>query len=257
MIELAFISKLSKAKQKKSFQTWNKKSHSFIFSKLIIMIMVLVPIFQLSHAAEVTLAWDSSDQASGYILYYGLESRTYENMIDVSNNLQHTVTNLRENQLYYFAVRAYNEFGESEFSDVIFTKTGVNIAPVPSILANGFAGTVSIRQGTPISINVALDSADYAGEEADCWVFAKTPDGEWYYFDYSFSQWRYASSLDNISSSYQGVLGDVDHLEISVIDTSNLFEGEYHFYFAIDMIMNESLDYDELYYDTVRIILTP
>ena len=131
MIEVEFISKLSKAKQKQSFQPYNKKSHLFIFFQLILVITAVFSISQISHAAEVNLAWDSSDQATGYILYYGLESRNYEYMIDVGDNVQHTVTNLSENQLYYFAVTSYNESGESEFSGEISYQTAVNIGNEP------------------------------------------------------------------------------------------------------------------------------
>ncbi len=61
---------------------------------------------------------------------------------------------------------------------------------------------MSIRQGTPISIKVELDSADYSGEEAEWWVLVMIPDGEWYYFDYPLSQWRYAGSLNNPDNGF-------------------------------------------------------
>ena len=79
MIKSEFISELSKAKQKKSFQLWNNKSYYILFLQLTTIILALISTSLLSHAKEVTLAWDSSNQASGYILYYGLKSRSYEN----------------------------------------------------------------------------------------------------------------------------------------------------------------------------------
>lgn len=536
MIEVGLISDLSKAKQKNSFQQWKSKSHPSLFSQLILILTALLSITGLSYAAEVTLAWNSSNQASGYILYYGLESRTYENMIDVGDNLQHTVTNLNENQRYYFAVSAYNDFDESEYSDEISYRTDVNTGneppiadagadqsadeadtvildgsyssdpddgiatyqweqiegtvvelsdasaiepslicpavgsngdtlvfrltvtdysgvtasdtvkiyvngeaetpqnnqgadycdsssqitnevgignvtlgqfsnssttsatgysdftsevikvekggksyqvslsteqenltewkywrvwadlnhdgdfddsgeklleyskkdtiiglitfptaalegdtrlrismglqfppppcgyiyngevedytlrivgqetteeeqptsgggeqptsgggvdvnddPVPTILANGSsAGLVFSKRDTPTSIKLGLDSADYYGEKADWYLLVKTPTGEWYYFDYSFSQWRYAGSRANISTTHQGPLFDLAPTDICVVDISNLSGGKYGiytFYFGVDLVLDGSLDMDAWHSDSVRVYL--
>jgi hypothetical protein len=75
-------------------------------------------IFSPRHAlsAEVTVRWDSSVQATGYKLHYGIEKRSYDFIEDVGPSLQHTVTDLNDNQKYYFAVTAYNDYGESTFS---------------------------------------------------------------------------------------------------------------------------------------------
>ena len=81
-------------------------------------------------AAEVTLQWDPSTQATGYKLYYGFESNSYEYVIDVEHNLQHTVSDLNDNQLYYFAVSAYNENGESGLSEEIFYNPEPNKPPI-------------------------------------------------------------------------------------------------------------------------------
>jgi hypothetical protein len=125
--------------------------------------------------------------------------------------------------------------------------------PIPDIEANGSDCPLSDPYMKTLSIAVALDAGDYAGTPADWWVLATAPTGEWYYYDYPFLQWRYAGSLDNVSTSYQGALNDIAPLEILTMDPDDLPEGKYVFYFGVDTIMNGSIDYDEVYYDSVEV----
>ena len=76
---------------------------------------------QLSHSADLTLAWDHNDQVSvtGYYVYYGLESGNYAAKIDAGSEPQYTIVDLDDLESYYIAVTAYNEFGESDFSEEI------------------------------------------------------------------------------------------------------------------------------------------
>lgn len=62
----------------------------------IVMLVTLCAIFSApcAHAADVTLAWDKSDGAAGYKIYYGTTSRTYTTVIDVKNVLTYTITDL-------------------------------------------------------------------------------------------------------------------------------------------------------------------
>jgi hypothetical protein len=70
---------------------------------------------------EATFAWEVSDGATGYKLYYGFESRQYEFVIDNWRFTQATVANLDDDRTYYFAVTAYNDYGESDFSkEIVF-----------------------------------------------------------------------------------------------------------------------------------------
>ena len=75
----------------------------------------------LSHSADLTLAWDHNDQVSvtGYYVYYGLESGNYTAKIDAGSEPQYTLIDLDDLKSYYIAVTAYNEFGESDFSEEI------------------------------------------------------------------------------------------------------------------------------------------
>ncbi len=73
-------------------------------------------------AGSLTLAWDPSSDPTvvGYRLYQGLQPQDFTNVVDVSSNLQVTVSNLVPGVTYFFAVTAYDSTGlESAFSGVI------------------------------------------------------------------------------------------------------------------------------------------
>jgi hypothetical protein len=101
---------------------------SFVLFAFLIIIKFSCPTFAI--AAPLTLQWDPSAQAAGYKLHYGLESNSYEFVIDVGPNLQHTLSDLNENQVYYFAVTAYNENGESGFSQEVSFNSVQNKPPI-------------------------------------------------------------------------------------------------------------------------------
>jgi len=70
---------------------------------------------------QVTLAWDRNPehQVTDYFLYYGPESRKYDNIRSAGNNTQITVNNMVIGQTYFFAVTAVIE---SDYSDEISYK---------------------------------------------------------------------------------------------------------------------------------------
>jgi len=84
--------------------------------RLLLMTFIIASNWQPTHAVEVSLAWDSSNEAMGYKIYYGFESRNYPFVVDLGLWAQCTISDLNYGQMYYFAVTAYNEFGESDFS---------------------------------------------------------------------------------------------------------------------------------------------
>ncbi|MHB8893999.1 MAG: choice-of-anchor D domain-containing protein [Candidatus Geothermincolia bacterium] len=111
-------------------------------------------------AGSVVLAWDANTEpdVSGYKLYYGTASGTYGTPINVLNVLTYTVLNLTDGQTYYFAVTAYDTFGnESGYSnEVIYTVPGV---PEMNLVGN----SISIVDGdtTPS----ATDFTDFGGAD--------------------------------------------------------------------------------------------
>jgi len=81
------------------------------------LVAILTLVFhQSAFASRITLAWDPSTGATGYRVYLGRASGTYEATIDVGNTRTCALTNLSPGQRYFFAVTARNAFGESGLS---------------------------------------------------------------------------------------------------------------------------------------------
>lgn len=70
---------------------------------------------------QVTLHWSKVDDALGYKIYHGTESRTYS-AIRTEAGVSCTVTELNNGTTYYFAVSAMNPGGESPYSNEISAK---------------------------------------------------------------------------------------------------------------------------------------
>lgn len=72
---------------------------------------------------EITLEWDANapgDQVIGYRIHYGIESRQYIVHQEVYLGSTYcTITNLVPDVTYYFAVTAYNAYGESNYSNEV------------------------------------------------------------------------------------------------------------------------------------------
>jgi hypothetical protein len=68
--------------------------------------------------ASKSLSWTAVPDPSveGYKLYWGTTSHVYESNVDVGPNVSHTLSGLRPNTEYFFAVSAYNSGGESALS---------------------------------------------------------------------------------------------------------------------------------------------
>ncbi|MCO5052448.1 MAG: Ig-like domain-containing protein [Verrucomicrobiae bacterium] len=106
----------------------SRKTWSVFFSCL--SLFVLIP---AAPAADVTLAWDASPDATvvGYRVYYGSVSGNYTNFIQVGNVTTAIVPNLRAGNRYYFAATANDSDDlESPFSNEVgYTVPSVNQPP--------------------------------------------------------------------------------------------------------------------------------
>jgi len=84
---------------------------------------VLVAAFLLlstvARAESITLAWDPSQGAGGYVLHYGTASGVYTFSVDVGSQTTYTVGGLAAGTHYYFAVDAYSIFGTSDLSNEV------------------------------------------------------------------------------------------------------------------------------------------
>ena len=73
----------------------------------------------LAHGASLKIAWTANTEpdVTGYKVHYGLASGAYISHLDVGNTVSWTVPGLQDAKTYYFAVTAYDSFGnESGYS---------------------------------------------------------------------------------------------------------------------------------------------
>jgi hypothetical protein len=135
---------------------------------------------------------------------------------------------------YIFAEMEYNPYW------------GTTTIPVPDIKANGSDGPVTIPQGDLLTVTVSLDPGNHDGEDADWWVVAGTPFGLfWYTLDLGWVR------SDAPICVYGGPLFNLSPYDI--LNTTGLSIGTYTFYFGVDMVMNGSLDMNQIYYDSVDV----
>ena len=75
----------------------------------------------LIKSSSAIVSWDknSEDSVIGYKIHYGNASGNYTKVIDVSNSLKGTISNLENDKIYFVAVSAYSNETESELSDEI------------------------------------------------------------------------------------------------------------------------------------------
>ena len=70
---------------------------------------------------QITFTWDASEDATGYKIYYGSESRTYSSYVDVGNVTTYTMTIPVGS--YFFAATAYASTSagvlESDYSNEV------------------------------------------------------------------------------------------------------------------------------------------
>ena len=119
---------------------------NLVITCLILFILLVLSPFD--SVAQIKLAWDdppADSNVAGYKVYYGTASRTYKAPIPVGNVTTYTVQHLSQGVTYYFAVTAYNQFGESGYSN---EASGVIIETVstPNVLIGPASGSGITRK---------------------------------------------------------------------------------------------------------------
>lgn len=79
----------------------------------------IIPENLYASTPDITITWQANtdgSQPNGYKLYYGTESENYSESVDVGNNTSYTLSNLPPGT-YYTAITAYNDLGESGYSE--------------------------------------------------------------------------------------------------------------------------------------------
>lgn len=136
------------------------KSECYQFIKIFLSFLFWLCLFYpaVSIAGQVTLAWDPNQEPDlgGYLVYWGTASSQYDQSAIVESNTSYTVTDLGDEQIYYFAVTAYDANGnESAYSAELAIKDGVVVDTVdlpgsnsPSMASDaGADGGCFIRTG--------------------------------------------------------------------------------------------------------------
>jgi len=134
----------------KSNQFLHLLTSCFLF--LTTFILILFIHLSLSHAAQVTLAWDPSptQDVIGYKIYYGASSHNYTVNVDVGKVTMYTISTLESGKTYYLAATAYDiDRIESDFTNelayTVPSECTYSISPTSqSFNASGGSGTVNV-----------------------------------------------------------------------------------------------------------------
>ena len=114
----------------------------FVLILLVSWALYLIP--AITHAAQVTLAWDKNPEPdiAGYKMHYGTSSQNYDYTVDVGNYTSCTISGLQEGKTYYFASTAYDsDRNESNLSQEI-----AHTIPVGSIAENKLSIVLEIGE---------------------------------------------------------------------------------------------------------------
>lgn len=95
-------------------------------------------------ADSVDLSWDLNTDATGYRVYVGLSSGTYNYHFDAGNVSDYRLGKLTPGLPYFVAITAYNDWDESDYSNEVkyippLPKTSLQIDP-NNLSLNMFAG---------------------------------------------------------------------------------------------------------------------
>ena len=128
-------------------------------------------------AGEVTLAWDRNTEpdVAGYKVYVGVESRTYDRVIEAGNETTCVVSGLYEGRTYYFAATAYNSNNlESDFSnEVVTTLSAVSEAYVDPYQQESDGQVITgdeSNQGVDLAGEWLWVNRSFAGKSGNCFV---------------------------------------------------------------------------------------
>ena len=102
----------------------------YLKKKFAVCLPIITSLFFLSmpaFAETATVSWDANTESdlSGYKIYYGTSSGSYDDVVDVGNTTSFSINNLVDGTTYFFVVTAFDFSGnESGFSnEVSFTPT--------------------------------------------------------------------------------------------------------------------------------------
>ena len=141
-----------------------RKALQYLAAHVLFAGMLLALLFWplWSADASVNLSWNASvtPNVTGYRLYYGRASGAYDTVIDVGMSTTASVDgSLTVGATYFFAATAYNDFGESDYSN----EASALIAPADTtpptvqITSPGNGSTVPRKSSVSIIVNASDD----------------------------------------------------------------------------------------------------
>jgi len=135
-------------------------------TRLIVFVVLLVA--KPSYAVDVTLAWDPSEGADHYVVYWDTRSQPpggYANSLDVGNVTQIPISGLDEDTTYYFVVRAFDAAGNR--SPVSREVALIGASQLTAPYDRGWAVTTGDQAGTALQWNSSEATIPTLGSSND------------------------------------------------------------------------------------------
>jgi hypothetical protein len=112
--------------------------HCFLRNSIVILLILFLTLLfsSIESTAQIKLGWAPNPEpnVAGYRLYYGTASGAYARRIDVGNVTTYMAHGLSYGVTYYFALTAYDQSGESGYSNEVSGMV-VETVSTPNVLS--------------------------------------------------------------------------------------------------------------------------
>jgi len=135
--------------------------HLRVFSLLFVTLLTLFPATGIASSLQVAWSANTDTDLAGYKVYYGTQSGTYGNPVDVGNATSYQISNVVAGSTYFVAVTAYD--ASSNESD----KSTEQSISVPVLDTTPPRGSVIINSSAEITssltVTLTLSASDTGG----------------------------------------------------------------------------------------------